>query len=365
MPVMSMKRSHNRTVESEGILFVQNVVEKSGCVFSRISLENDYGNDCYIEFFSDEVATSFCVFAQIKSGITYKSNSGYKIPTDKDHLEYWNNHSNPIAGIVYDSDINDAFWINISEYLINNPQVLNQKSHIINVLQEARFSLDRFDDFKNHFIEYIKKYKSYENYGRSLERFADFNNPSVCYDGLKSLYSNHRDKKATWFYIISNFSNVTAEGIHRNILGLISNYAENADIFWRKEDFQHFQSSELKKYITELVSKYFGENEIEIAAGYMREGVVRGSFAFRIFLLLEFISGIDKILQKMAFEKDMEMSDRSFIFWLSIFYAQESSVEDTLVNIDKFLTTYPLNEDNYIIEGVRETLKNQGFIQLG
>lgn len=124
---MSMKRSHNRTVESEGILFVQNVVEKSGCVFSRISLENDYGNDCYIEFFSDEVATSFCVFAQIKSAITYKSNSGYKIPTDKDHLEYWSNHSNPIAGIVYDSDINEAFWVNISEYLINNPQVLKSK----------------------------------------------------------------------------------------------------------------------------------------------------------------------------------------------------------------------------------------------
>src|SRR6478609_2834329 len=105
---MSTKRIKNRIIESVGILHVQGVIEESGCVFSRIPLDNDYGNDCYIEFFENEVATSVCIFAQVKSGKSYKDKTGYKIPANKDHLEYWNNHSNPIVGIVYDDELKKA-----------------------------------------------------------------------------------------------------------------------------------------------------------------------------------------------------------------------------------------------------------------
>lgn len=102
---MSTKRSQNKATEKLGLKYIRSVVEEHNCIFQAIDLENDQGNDCFIEFIDNNIATSFCVFAQIKSGKTYKDKSGYKIPADFDHLQYWTNHILPIVGIVYDLEL--------------------------------------------------------------------------------------------------------------------------------------------------------------------------------------------------------------------------------------------------------------------
>jgi hypothetical protein len=106
---MSTTRNTNKKIEFEGVRYVQGVVQNNDCIFHSIALENDQGNDCYIEFVVDGKATNFGVFVQIKSGNSYKDSKGYKIPADKNHLNYWNEPVYPMVGIVYDPVLQKAF----------------------------------------------------------------------------------------------------------------------------------------------------------------------------------------------------------------------------------------------------------------
>jgi len=362
---MSTKRSINKVVERSGIRYVQSVIEDTNCIFQEIAQSNDQGNDCYIEFISDNVATSFCVFAQIKSGQSYRDTKGYKIPADKEHIEYWHGHLLPVAGIVYDEELNKAFWINISSYIKSNPEILNKESHIIRISPEQEFSFDKFDEFKNYFIEYINEYKSFENFGRSLDYFAKIDSPTLCYDGLKSLFSNHRDKKSTWYYIISNFGRITEKGIHRNILGMLSNFASNPHIYWHKDNIQYYPNKEMQKYLSLSLTKSFGQHEVLIALSFMGRIVVRGDFSFLIYLVLEFIEDIDKILFAIAYDNNINEEDRSFAFWLYIHFAQTKSADKTMKQIDEFLKSFPNSDEDDLFIGMRDTIKEEGFVPIG
>ena len=217
-------RNPNIKIELQGVRYVQGVVQNNHSIFQSMSRENDQGNDCYIEFDRNGVALNYGVFAQIKSGTSYKDNQGYKIPANKAHLNYWNQGLNLTIGIVYDTEIEKAFWVDITAYLRANPQFLKQEHHSIRVDSGSEFSEELFTFFIEHCFKYKNEFTNYENYGRSLESFADVENPGICYEGLKSLYSNYRNKQSTWFFIISSFSKIKEEGIRRNILGLLSNY---------------------------------------------------------------------------------------------------------------------------------------------
>jgi hypothetical protein len=80
------------------------------------------------------------------------------------------------------------------------------------------FSNSSFESLRDHFIKQILEYKSMQNFGRSLDFFASIDTPDICYEGFKSLYSNHRDKTSTWFYLLSAFSKIKEEGISGEIL---------------------------------------------------------------------------------------------------------------------------------------------------
>jgi hypothetical protein len=362
---MSTKRSANKIVERSGIRYVQNVIENTNCIFQEISHINDQGNDCYIEFISDNVATSFCIFAQIKSGNSYKDAKGYKIQADQDHVEYWHKHLLPVAGIVYDEELNKAFWINVSAYIKSNPEILNKNSHTIHISEECEFSFEKFDDFKNHFIEYINEYKSFENFGRSLDHFSKVDSPTLCYEGLKSLFSNHRDKKSAWHYIVSNFGKISERGIHRNILGMLSNFADNPHTFWHKDNIQYYPTEEIQNYLSQILTRYFRQNEVRIALSFMGRMVARGDFSFLVFLVLDFIQDVDNILFAITYDNNINEEDRNFAFWLYIHFAQRISVDKTLMQIDEFLKSFPSNDEDDLFIGMRDTIKDEGFVPIG
>lgn len=357
-----MTTRRKKITEDQGSLFVENIVRMHNCIYQEVDLRNDQGNDCYIEFIANEVATSFCVFAQIKSGKSYSDKSGYKIPTDKNHLAYWNNHTNPVAGIVYDEIKQEAFWVNISEYLSANPHLLEQKNHTIRVPSEN--SLSDFDSFKQHFTEYIQLYKSFENYGRSLDNFAQFDNPSICYDGFKSLYSNHRNRPSAWFYIISSFGKIREPGIHRNILGVMSNYVPSDDILWTKDNFEFLQKEDIKKEIAKYLSKSFGKQEVEIAIEFIREGVVRGSYNYLVYKVLSLVENVHKILLEITYsETDPERRD--FDFWLFVHFSQWKSKKFTLQKIDEYFESFPDGDADWVIQGLKESLLGGEITPIG
>jgi len=348
-------RNPNKKTERQGVRFVQGIVEDNYSIYHDFS-GDDQGNDCYIEFVENGRAINYGIFIQIKSGDSYKDNTGYKITADKDHLNYWSKGLNLTIGIVYDPVIEKEFWVDITSYLNSNPNVLQQKYHTIRVDKSQEFSADTFVNFKSYCIKFREVLSSYEKYGRALEWFANIENPDISYEGLKALYSNHRDKPATWFYILSNFYNIDKEGIRRNILGLVSNYF-NPDIYWHSGNIKYFPTHEMQNHLSILLTKHFGVDEVKLVIQYMEEGITRGSFSYQVFIILNMIDGVDDILRYITFNHDMPDNKRNFCFWLYMQIAKFHSIDETLKTANEYLHKFPFGKDDEAILGVKESIE--------
>lgn len=357
-----MTTRRHRILEDQGTSFVQGVVRQNNCIYQEVDLRNDQGNDCYIEFITADIATSFCVFAQIKSGKSYKNRSGYKIKADLNHLNYWNNHTNPVAGIVYDDQLQEAFWINISEYLLNNPGVFKKSTHTIRVSNDNKFS--DFKSFKTHFTEYIKEYKGFENYGRSLDNFAKVEDPTICYDGFKSLYSNHRNKLSSWAYITSTFGRIKESGIHHNILGVMSNYFPSDDIYWNTDNVEFLYKTEIRDKLADLLTENFRVKEISIAIEFLSEGITRGSFSYSVFKVLSQIDDIGEKLLEIIYSED-DHQKRDFDMWLFVHFNQWKSKDFTISKIDEYINQFPDSDPNGILQGMKDSLQKDEAIPIG
>ena len=269
----------------------------------------------------------------------------------------------PVIGFVYDPEIKKAFWVNITDYIRNNPLILKQQYHTIRV--EREFSSEDFSGFMEHCISYMSEYKGYENYGRSLEEFSNDSNPVKSYEALKSLYSNHRDKSATLFAIVKNFSRFDEQGIQFNILGLLSNLTNNPNVFWHSKNMGQYPKVEKQEELAKLITIFFREGEVEKAIGFLRGGISRTNISFPIFLLLDMNENISEIMERLVFKEDIEMDERNFRMWLYIHFSQWISRDVTLKTIEKYISEYPNDSELYMIEGMRDAILDNNLIQIG
>lgn len=359
------KRNPNTKTELQGVRYVQSVVQDSNSIFEPFSRENDQGNDCLIEFVQNGYATNYGIYAQIKSGTSYKDNKGYKIPADKAHLKYWDQGINLTIGIVYDPDVKKAYWVDITAYLKANPQILQQKHHDIRVEIAQEFSLETFSSFIQYCFSYKETYTNYENYGLSLEWFANTDNPDICYEGLKSLYSNHRKKNATWFYITSTFSKIKEDGIRANILGLLSNNIYHSDVFWHSQNIQYMPTEEMETEMSQLLTKTFGTKEVELAIPFLLQGINKGSFSYRVFSVLELIDNVHLIFKDISFKQDIDPDYRNFCFWLYMQVSKFHSTEETLKVADLYLTLFPSGYGDEALIGVKESIEMGILLPVG
>jgi hypothetical protein len=106
----------NRATGKAGVNAVRTLFEHSDYVFQEVELGNDFGKDAYVDLVNGREVTGLCVALQIKSGKSFRRAAGYAIPVEE-HFSVWRDSSLPVAGIVYDADIDSLFWCNISEYL--------------------------------------------------------------------------------------------------------------------------------------------------------------------------------------------------------------------------------------------------------
>jgi hypothetical protein len=358
-------RNLNTKTEFQGVRYVQGVVQDNNSIFEPFSRENDQGNDCLIEFVDNGLATNYGVYVQIKSGPSYKDSRGYYIPADKAHLKYWNQGINLTIGIVYDPETGKAFWVDITAYLKGNPHVLQQKHHTIRVQSTNEFSLDSFASFMEYCFAYKDEFTNYENFGRSLEWFAALDEPDLCYEGLKSLYSNHRNKSATWHYIISSFSGIEEAGIRGNILGLLSNYVPNANVFWHSKNIHYMPSEELQQNIANLLTKHFKTRAVELAIPFLQEGIVRGSFSYQVFSVIDLIKDAHLLFKEISFKEDLDPDLRNFCFWLYMHMAKFHSVQETLQTAERYLSLYPFGYQDEAVMGVKESIESGELMPIG
>lgn len=228
---MTKKRKRNQATSREGINFVRALVERHNCIFQEIDLHNDLGNDAYIEFIVQENATGCCIALQIKSGSSYRlASGGYAFQGDRDHLEYWASHILPVLAVVFDPELQMAFWIDVTEHLRRHPAVIVEGPY--NLLAHREFSDGSFDEFRRHCLAYRDQYSRESNFGRALEGFSARQDVQRCFDGLRALFSYHRQQRATWYYVISCLSNYRGHPVLRYLISCLCHVPGHGDIFW-------------------------------------------------------------------------------------------------------------------------------------
>jgi hypothetical protein len=356
------KRNQNTKTENEGIRYVMGVVQDHNSIFQPIARENDQGNDCYIEFVENGRATNFAIFVQIKSGASYKDIKGYKIPADRGHMLYWSGGNSLSIGIVYDPDTAKAYWIDIVAYLKERPEVQKQKHHAIRLETAQEFSMETFPAFAAYCRELHAGLASDAGFSKSLEDFSRTDIPSVCYEGFKSLVSVHKERPASWHYITLSFARIKEEGIRGNILGMISRYIYSADTFYRADSAISQTAAEM---VLQSVKKNFGRAEVKAVYPFIAEGIMRGSFSYRVYMILCEIEGLSAVLRQISFDSSTDTDKRLFWFWLYVNVHKVISSEETLADYSLFTQQCPEALDDETLTGTVEGIRDGDLFPLG
>lgn len=357
---MSTKRKQSKSTESKGIRYVKSVVENDNSIFQLIEPNNDQGNDAYIEFILDEEATGSFVWVQIKSGKSYKKKDYYLLPADKDHFEYWGTNVAPVVGIVYDPELDTAFWLNITEYLHNNPTVRENGPYTLHINPSKEFSETTFSDFKRVLLAYVSKYENNENFGRALEYFSMVENPRRCLEGLITLFVNYRNRKSTWFYLINCFSSIDNKLLLSRLIERLSLLSGHMDIFWHKDNMIE---REVEDYAKSVIAKCFGKKEIiKLLEMVDDAGFSRGSFGYSIYTIIGLITNQKDLLKGIAFDSSFQEDLRSTALFLFVHFGQFSSPENCIKTISDYFTIYPDAEDADLFLSMKTQLETEGFL---
>ncbi|UXE61897.1 MAG: DUF4365 domain-containing protein [Woronichinia naegeliana WA131] len=102
-------KSHTGRV---GVAGTQLLFKRLGWIFREQPIE-DYGIDAHVEVVENNTATGKLIALQIKSGESWfreKTSDGFVFRGDREHLEYWQQHSLPVMIVLYQDDEQIAYW---------------------------------------------------------------------------------------------------------------------------------------------------------------------------------------------------------------------------------------------------------------
>lgn len=105
-----------RRIERAGVNAVRTLLEDHEHIVQEIDGGNDHGEDLFVNVTRAGRRTGHYFAVQVKSGKKYKRARGYAIPVD-DHFEDWRQSRIPVMGFVYDPDVDEIFWVNLTKEL--------------------------------------------------------------------------------------------------------------------------------------------------------------------------------------------------------------------------------------------------------
>lgn len=232
---MTTRRKTSQATGRLGINYVRSLVERNNSTFQEIELHNDLGNDAYIEFVRREEATGCCIAVQIKSGASYRTGTGrYIFYSDRDHFQYWAAHVLPVVCIIFDPESDTAYWTDITEHIKSKSVTVEEGPWSVEA--DKRLDDSTFEYFADYCMQYRKSFADDMNFGRALANLSSIDDAERCFDGLYALFSFHRNKLATWYYLVSCLSNYRNSPILRVLVSMLSHIPGHGDIFWSSEN---------------------------------------------------------------------------------------------------------------------------------
>ncbi len=363
---MSTKHKKSISTSKIGVNYVKSIVENNNCIFQEVSLDNDVGNDAYIEFVENEVAIGFAVWVQIKSGSSYvKPNGNFILKADKKHFVYWHSHLMPVATIIYDPEIKVAVWANITEYFEIHPEIIENGPYSIEIPSTQQFTFDTFQVFFDHFLVYRSKYKN--NLSVALEKFSDRNNEQNCLQGISYLFVYYRNSFTSWYYIICCFQNFRGYKQLFYLINLLAYLPGHQDIFWHKHNRI---TEEVSRRAVAFIAERFTKLEVLcmlelVTAG---GGFARGAIGQDILAIILHINNIEKILESITFDEEVQEDARYWALLLLIYFVQEN--DPKLAKCIEFIARFQrINKGSKsdihgMVEGIYEEIKRSGKFYL-
>lgn len=356
---MTTQRQESAATSRSGVNFARQVVEAANCTFLEIEQSIDLGNDAYIEFITAEEATGCCIAVQIKSGVSFIAKTGgFVLPADRNHFEYWLSHVLPICGIVFDPTTGKAGWCDITKYLRENADAVEQGPYRIPPTAFAPFSAETFSALRAHFIAYARQYSDDAHFGAALDRFAPVHAPADRIAALRSLFSFHRNRAATWCYVASMLRGVEDRDVLHLMVAALAHLPGHGDILWhRKNDM----SDAARLSGVGFMKLTFGRDDVvKLLSAVDENGFERGTIGQAAHAVINVVRDVVTKLEQIAFDESVAEEVRYSAIFLFVFYVQETSAENCIRRLGEFRRALPDGFQDEVLAELIRTLQEHG-----
>ncbi|MFN2599371.1 MAG: DUF4365 domain-containing protein [Pyrinomonadaceae bacterium] len=357
---MTTKRKRTKATARAGIKYVRDLVESYNCIFQEIDLENDIGNDAYIEFIQEEDSTGCCIAVQIKTGSSYvsKTDKEFILRADKEHFEYWNSHILPIGAIVFDPQSSKAAWCDITDYLSRNPSVVKNGPFNVKIPAEREFNSTTFNEFKNNFLVYREQYRKDGHFGKSLEEFASRDDLERCNNGLRSLFYFHRQRYASWYFLVNSLRTFRNHPLLRTLVHILCHIPGHGDIYWHKGNIMN---ESVRRAATSLMTEQFDKTDVITLLESVDEyGYERGRIGQCVHAIIDIVNKRDEVLKSIAFDESVDGEVRFSALTLFLYYEQRTSSADCISYVNKYLKNFPDTEHELLLQQLLLMLREYG-----
>ncbi len=318
---MPIQWSDTKKTEIQGLNYAQLIINDAGSIFNKVDGTNDIGLDGYIEFVQAKSPTGLCIGVQIKAGNSNVSEKTETISfkTDRNHFEYWYNHILPVIAIVYIPKVHIAYWIDLTQYLTDNEEVIDNGPFVVHVPKDNIFNVQNFNLVHYNLTKYLNSYGDDKFFGRSLKLLADLNNAENRYDAIKSLFSFHRNKLETWYFLITRFCFEEDPKLQMALIYAYRHLLAHGDIWWHPGNIIESRTS---KEAMQFIPTYFGLKEASKLLNHIDDdgGISRGTIGYDVHFILKLLPDRIEFLKKIILQSDTPDSKR---YWAAIFLINE------------------------------------------
>lgn len=338
-----------------GVAHVEKVTAASNSIFHRIHQENDIGNDAFIEIIESKAPIGCIIAAQVKSGESYVRKGRFIIPADAKHFEYWQSLSLPVCGFVYDPACDTARWVDITTHIISRPTQFT-----IEVPNENVYDQMHFGTFRDHFLTYREEFSQLANFGRSLSHFSHLEDSSRCEAGIRALFSYHRSRLETWYYVISTINNFRGHPLLRLLAVMLSRVPGHMDIFWIPDE--NVISEAITREAESLLKRMLSRDSVLtlLSAVEEGEGFERGTIGQCVAAIVALSSGRRAFLGSIALDTAVPEAVRYWALLLLILFEQYRDREYCITIAEKTLSSLNGEDHQECAGGLLENLKTPG-----
>jgi hypothetical protein len=352
-----MRRPKNLGTAGTGIHHVAKVANQANCIFELVGQENDVGIDAWIELVVDQEVTGCWVALQVKSGSSYCPASGWIIPADAAHLKYWRSHSLPVCGVVFDPRADVARWVNISAFLSDNPTL--NKACDIPVPPGNRFDVESFAIFRHHFLDCREQFSDDAHFGRSLRQFSHLDDPEACDSALRALFSFHRDRPETWYFIVTSLPCFRDHPLIQRLAVLLCHVPGHGDIFWHSKNIiPEPACAEAMSILRRFLSR---DGVISLLGAVDASGIGRGTVGQCVCAVVLVVPHRAQLLESIIFDPGLSEDLRFWAVLMLIYTEQRRDIDHLMRTLDATKAVFQ-DENLERIAGLSHDLKTCRFI---